>query len=242
MTHDDVELTLRQAAAVVSSEGLSDAFGHLSVRTGQYGVTMTPPVPLGLLGETDELVHLRLDAEQLPASVPREAWIHQAFASRRPEIGAICRAQPRGVAAMAATGHPIRPGHGHGAFLGNTVPIYADSRLVRDRTAAESLADVLGDAPAVVMRGNGAVTVGVDMPHAVALMWALERSAQLNLAAATAGGVEPLSSNEQEWWRARADELLPRIYAYLVRTHNETGDKTPRTPPGSTPATNRKEP
>src|SRR3546814_8396382 len=48
-----------------------------------------------------------------------------------------------------------------------------------DDAAAAGLADLLGDAPALVMRGNGAVVVGEGLPQAVTLAWFLEDAARV---------------------------------------------------------------
>lgn len=130
------------------------------------------------------------------------------------------RAQPRAVAALAASGHPLRPLHGHGAFLGDPVPVHDDSRLIRDPESAARVAVALGEGSAIILRGNGAVTAAPTLEAAVALMWVLERSAELSLTAlATDGSPVALPAEEQEWWVARGPELLPRIYRYLETIH-----------------------
>lgn len=42
----DLADKLYEAATAVSAAGLSDAFGHVSVRTGENSLLMTPPLPL----------------------------------------------------------------------------------------------------------------------------------------------------------------------------------------------------
>ncbi|WP_167048197.1 class II aldolase/adducin family protein [Salinibacterium sp. ZJ454] len=212
---------LREAGAVVAAFGLSDAFGHLSVRSSAHALTITPPVPLSLLTDQDEYPELSLDATELPPAAPKEAWIHLAIAEARPEVGAICRAQPPAVAALVAAGQPVLALNGHGSFLGETVPVYPDSRLIRDADSASRVSETLGESTAVILRGNGAVTTGPDIASAVALMWVLEKTAQLNLAALGAGTPHPLPLDEQSWWRDRATELLPRIYNYLTTTYRK---------------------
>jgi HCOMODA/2-hydroxy-3-carboxy-muconic semialdehyde decarboxylase len=209
---------LIEAGAVVASAGLSDAFGHVSVRTSPTTLTITPPVALSLLTDEHEFAELTIGAGGLPAAAPKEAWIHLAIAEARPEVGAICRAQPPAVAALVAAGQPVLPLNGHGSFLGESVPVYDDSRLIRDADSARAVSDVLGDANAVILRGNGAVTTGKDLASAVALMWVLEKTAQLNLSARAVGTPHPLPADEQAWWRERSAELLPRIFNYLKNT------------------------
>jgi ribulose-5-phosphate 4-epimerase/fuculose-1-phosphate aldolase len=209
---------LIQAGTVVAAAGLSDAFGHVSVRTSPTTLTITPPVALSLLTDQHEFAELTIGSDELPSAAPKEAWIHLAIAEDRPGVGAICRAQPPAVAALVAAGQPVLPLNGHGSFLGESVPVYEDSRLIRDAASARAVSQALGDSNAVILRGNGAVTTGPDLASAVALMWVLEKTAQLNLSARAAGTPHPLPAEEQAWWRERASELLPRMFTYLATT------------------------
>jgi HCOMODA/2-hydroxy-3-carboxy-muconic semialdehyde decarboxylase len=213
---DDAPARLRIAARAVARTGLSDAFGHVSVRTSPSSALVTPPVPLGGLTDDDPLLTLDLDADDLPAGAPREAWMHLTVLRARSDVGAICRAQPPAVAAWAALQQPLPVVNGHAALLGR-VATHPDSRLVRDLASADAVADVLGDGTAVILRGNGALTVAADLASAVAAMWLLERTAELALRASAAGAVHEVPADEQEWWRERTAELLPRIYRYIER-------------------------
>lgn len=208
---------LVQAARIIAAAGLSDAFGHVTVRA-QGALLITAPVPLAFQ-QPDELTLLPLDAAELPVGVPKEAWIHVAIASADAGTGAVCRAQPRAVAKAIAAGRQIRALDGQGAFLGPIVPVHEDSRLVRDAASGQVVAETMGSAPAIILRGNGAVTRGSDLASAVVRMWLLERSAELALAAPADSATLPQS--EQEWWRERSEELLPRMYDFLARTHRD---------------------
>lgn len=204
-------------ARVLAERGLVTAFGHVSVRIAERRLAMTPPRPLGGVGP-DEVVEVDLDAPRLPEGAPREAWIHVAITRRRPEAGAVCRAQPEVATGLAGADRPILPLHGQGSFLGPRVPVFEDACLVRDPARADRVADRLGGSPVLVLRGNGAVTVGATVGEAVALMWVLEASARINRIAASAGTVRPLSAEEQQAWHADRD-LLTRIWRWL-RTHD----------------------
>jgi HCOMODA/2-hydroxy-3-carboxy-muconic semialdehyde decarboxylase len=224
---DEARSQLVRAARIVAAAGLADAFGHVTVRAHD-ALLITAPVPLAFQS-ADDVTALHLDAADLPVGVPKEAWIHVAIASAASsaksgaksgadsDTVAIVRAQPRAVARAVAAGRRIRALDGQGALLGPEVPFYDDSRLVRDAAAGAAVARTLGDAPAVILRGNGAVTRGPDLASAVARMWLLERSAELSLAAPA--DAPALPDEEQAWWRERSAELLPRMYDFLVRTH-----------------------
>jgi len=202
------------AAHALAREGLVDAFGHVSARSDD-AFALTPPRPLASLTLGDDLVEVALDANDLPDGAPKEAWIHLEIYRRRTEVGAICRAQPQAVNATAAAGLVIRALHGQGAFVGVEVPVHDDPTLVRSRELGAAVAERLGEGDAVVLRGNGAVTVGPTPGSAAARMVVLEASAKINLAAASAGGARPLSDAELDAWRAVAPELLGRLWSYL---------------------------
>jgi ribulose-5-phosphate 4-epimerase/fuculose-1-phosphate aldolase len=209
------------AAKVLAREGLVDAFGHVSARTGN-SFALTPPQPLGSLTARDALVDVSLDAAELPAGAPKETWIHLEIYRRRPDVGGICRAQPRAVNAAAGAGVAIRALHGQGAFAGATVALHDDATLVRSRELGAAVAASLGEGDAIVLRGNGAVTVGSTPGIAAARRVVLEASAAVNLAAAAAGSVHALSDTEVAAWRSVAPEILGRLWTYLgSRTHEE---------------------
>ena len=130
----------------LSRAGLVTAFGHLSCRMAEDHVLITPPMPLGRLTAEVDWTELDLSAGELPVGVPREAWIHLTIARRRPDVGAICRAQPPVAAALGSAGVSIVPLHGQGAFVGPRVPVFDDAVLVRDEARAEALAARLGNA------------------------------------------------------------------------------------------------
>ncbi len=203
------------AARALDATGLVTAFGHVSFRDGQDRFFITPPKPLGSLEPDESLLEVSLAEEELPEGVPGEAWVHWAIYKSRPDVEGICRAQPPVTTAVTSAGLPIRSLHGQGAFLGEEVPVYDDARLIRDREAGEALAEDLGNAGGIVMRGNGAVTVGTSVGVAAARMWVLERSAEMNQMAASAGTPQPLGEEEFAYWESVSEEILERIWSYL---------------------------
>lgn len=203
------------AGRALAAAGLVTAFGHVSAREGEDGFFITPPKPLGSLEADEPLLEISLDEEDLPEGVPREAWIHWAIYKSRSDVEGICRAQPPISTAVTSASVPIRPLHGQGAFLGEEVPVYDDARLIRSRDAGEALAERLGDAGGVVMRGNGAVTVGKSIGTAVARMWVLEVSAEINRTAAAVGSPQVLNWEEYSYWESVSEEILERIWSYL---------------------------
>jgi HCOMODA/2-hydroxy-3-carboxy-muconic semialdehyde decarboxylase len=74
---------------------------------------------------------------------------------------------------------------------------------------------------ALLLRGNGALTLGATPGLAVARMWLLSAACDVYLSARSAGPVTPLSAAEIASWRAVSAELLPRLWQHLrSRVHS----------------------
>jgi ribulose-5-phosphate 4-epimerase/fuculose-1-phosphate aldolase len=202
------------AGHALAAAGLVTAFGHVSARSGSESALITPPKPLGALTDDEPLLELSLGGEELPPGVPGEAWIHWAIYRARPDVNAVCRAQPPVATACSVAGTPLRALHGQAAFLGEEVAVHDDARLVRSQALGLAVAECLAGGSAVLLRGNGAVTVGATVGEAVARMWVLEASAGINLRAPE-GRV--LNAEEYAGWAQVAPEILERIWQYLIR-------------------------
>jgi len=71
---------------------------------------------------------------------------------------------------------------GFGSYFHPHPPLWDDPLLIRDDDQAREFAKVLGDARAIVMRGNGAVCVGPTIEESVVMAFYLEESAITELA------------------------------------------------------------
>ena len=176
---------------------------------------ITPAADLATVTESG-LVEVPLEATALPASAPAEAWAHLAIYRARSDAAAIARAQPASAFAVAATATSVTPLHGQAAWLGTSVPVHDSARLLRSADLAEHAARSLAGGEALLLRGNGALTLGATPGLAVARMWLLSAACDVFLAARAAGQVTPLSDEEIVSWRAVSDELLPRLWQHLL--------------------------
>lgn len=207
---------IAEAANVLSRLGLVTAFGHVSARAGD-AMLITPAADLGRVTAADVLdVPLRT-ADSLPADVPAEAWVHLALYRARPDAAAIARAQPLSAYAATAAARSLVPLHGQSVWLGESVPVHDDATLLRSPGPAERAASSLPSGEALLLRGNGALTLGATAGIAVARMWLLAAACEIYLAASQAFGpsVTPLSAGEIASWRAAGGELLPRLWEHL---------------------------
>lgn len=203
-----------EAARVLAALGLVDAFGHVSARAGD-ALLITPPTALDQAQGT-ELVLVPLDAADLPPGAPPETWLHLAVYRARPDVAAIARAQPEATLAVGADRTELAPLHGQAAWLGRRVPVHPVPRLLRTAELATAAAASLGEADAMVLRGNGAVTTGTDPGIAVARMHLLATACRVH---AAARHPVPLDEDDITAWRAAAPPLLARLWLHLARTH-----------------------
>ena len=210
-----------EAANVLARLGLVTAYGHVSARVGN-AMLITPAGDLACV-TASEVVRVPLTATPpLPAGVPAEAWVHLAVYRARPDAAAIARAQPvSAFAAAATTTSPkgsggLVPLHGQAAWLGESIPVHDSATLLRSPELAERAASSLSPGEALLLRGNGAITLGATPGLAVARMWVLAAACEVYLAARGAL-VTPLSADEIASWRAVGGELLPRLWQHLRR-------------------------
>jgi HCOMODA/2-hydroxy-3-carboxy-muconic semialdehyde decarboxylase len=210
-----------EAANVLARLGLVTAYGHISARAGE-SMLITPAADLaGVTAASVIEVPLAtgaLPTGALPAGAPAEAWAHLALYRARPDAAAIARAQPAAAFAVAAVVTMMVPLHGQAAWLGESVPVHDDAALLRSPDQAERAARCLPDGEALLLRGNGALTLGAAPGLAVARMWLLAAACDVYLTALAASGanpVTPLSAGEIASWRAVGGELLPRLWQHL---------------------------
>jgi ribulose-5-phosphate 4-epimerase/fuculose-1-phosphate aldolase len=203
-----------EAARVLAALGLVDAFGHVSVRDGD-ALRITPPTALDQANAAD-VVHVPLDVTELPPGAPPETWLHLAIYRARPDVAAITRAQPEDTLAVGADQTELAPLHGQAAWLGRRIPVHPVPRLLRTVELAGAAAATLGEADAMVLRGNGAVTTGSSPGIAVARMHLLATACRVH--AATHHPV-PLDEDDITAWRTAAPPLLHRLWLHLARTH-----------------------
>jgi ribulose-5-phosphate 4-epimerase/fuculose-1-phosphate aldolase len=204
---------LAEAAQALSCLGLVTAYGHVSARVGA-SMLITPAADLATVTEPT-LVEVPLAASVMPAGAPAEGWAHLALYRARPDTAAIARAQPASALAAAAVTASLPVLHGQAAWLGESVPVHDSAMLLRSAELAECAASRLPAGEALLLRGNGALTLGATPGLAVARMWLLSAACDVFLAAQAVGPIKPLSAAEIASWRAAGDELLPRLWQHL---------------------------
>ncbi len=217
------EVLVRRAARALANAGLVTAYGHCSARIDERTFLVCAPKPMGMIAPGENGTIVSIDGP-LPDGVLGEVRTHQTIYARRPDVGGITRTFGPNVIALSALRATPSPRHGFGAYFSPAPPLWDDPQLIRNDEAAAALAQQLGDARAIVMRGNGAIAVGASLEEAVVHAWYLEDAARVELAVRSAGNPDtaPVLSLEECAKRAvSAGGIYERMWAYLTRADPE---------------------
>ncbi|MET0502726.1 MAG: class II aldolase/adducin family protein [Candidatus Binatia bacterium] len=198
------------ACRVLSHESLVKGFGHVSARIPESDLFLiTPRISLALVRKRD-LLTMNLKGEVIEGNhpAPFEAWLHTAIMKAKPGVNAITRIHARVANIFSVTERKLEPVHNHGSFFSGGVPVLATPDLISTEALGNEVADALGTGPAVLLRGNGQVTVGRTIPEAVMMAIYLEEAAEILYGALQIGTPIPLTSTESA---QRQIEALPPV-------------------------------
>lgn len=218
----EVERMVRIGARALDRAGLVHAYGHVSHRLGDDRFLVCAAKPMRTIGADDAGTIVPIDGA-LPDGVLGEVRIHQSIYRVREDVNAVCRVMPPTVVALSVLRVTPRPRHGFGAFFAPAPPLFDDAQLIRDQPRADGLAAMLAGNPAIVMRANGAVTVGASMPAAVAFAWFLEEAARVEHVALLhrADADLGLSLEEVDARRKLDGRVIERMWEYLSHGDEE---------------------
>lgn len=198
------------ACRILSREKLVQGFGHVSARIIDSDLfIITPRISLALVTET-ELLTMNLDGDLVAGDhpAPFEAALHAAIMRMKPQVNAITRIHARVANIFSVTDRKLEPVHNHGSFFTGGVPVFYRPDLISTAQLGEEVASTIGDHPAVLLRGNGQVTVGRTVPEAVMMAIYLEEAAEILYGALQIGTPIPLTIDEAV---KRQVEALPPV-------------------------------
>jgi ribulose-5-phosphate 4-epimerase/fuculose-1-phosphate aldolase len=198
------------ACRILSQQNLVEGFGHVSARivdSDQF--IITPRISLALITQA-ELLTMNLNGEVIAGShpAPFEAALHSAIMKIKPRVNAITRIHARVANMFSVTDRKLEPVHNHGSFFAGGVPVFHLPDLISTARLGAEVASTLGDQPAVLLRGNGQVTVGKTIPEAVMMAIYLEEAAEILHGALQIGTPIPLTTDESV--RSQV-EALPQV-------------------------------
>jgi ribulose-5-phosphate 4-epimerase/fuculose-1-phosphate aldolase len=178
------------ANRILAMEGVVDGYGHISARhdkdPNRYLIARSVAPELVT---AEDIVELDLDSNPVDLRGRKlylERFIHGEIYKARPDVKSVVHHHSAAVIPFGVTHVPLRPVYHMAAFVGLGVPVFEirdaggmTDMLVRTPALGGALAHTLGDKPAALMRGHGAVVVGATVPEAVARSIYLQMDARL---------------------------------------------------------------
>ncbi|MFN8160813.1 MAG: class II aldolase/adducin family protein [Solirubrobacterales bacterium] len=215
-------------ARILSRAGLVEAFGHVSARC-EEGFAITSTAPLGEARSAEVAIcDVAGEARGEAGGLPLETPLHAAVYSVRAEVGAICRTHSRAAVLLGARGQAPPVLHGLGGLAGD-VRTYDCAELITDRALAERCAGALGPADCLLIRANGAIAVGADLPEALVRAYYLEERCAVALDSPGVSGVSEAELASRSRWfaaeRERAHRWLRRRYGDAEEPGQENGNE-----------------
>jgi L-fuculose-phosphate aldolase len=139
-----------------------------------------------------------------------EVKIHACIYKTHPKVQAIVHVHPRYTILMSVIIGSLKPMRQEGAqMLRKPLPVYPHVKTIQSDAEGMEVATLLGDSPAILLRGHGAVTTGTKLSEAVMGMAQLEEQARMNYLAYCAQGKDYVYLQDN-----LLDEMLDRTPLY----------------------------
>lgn len=208
-----------RAVLILNSTGIMDWNGHVSLRDETEPGTMwinSRNASRSAIKRSDVLPYdlhadRPLGGDDEP---PSEYHIHREIYLKRPEVNGIVHAHPPFILTLSIDGHALLPVSASvGSFLPERgAPEFDAAVLINTAERGKAMTAALGDAPMVVLRQHGAVTVGRSMKEAAVRMLCAENTAVLQHQALQVGTPKYLKGEElavlsREYWVVAIDKF-----------------------------------
>ena len=180
------------ALRIIYHEGLSDAFAHLSSRVADGKKMLFMPRKSPALVKASELFVVDFN------KVVPQSTIHQAIYKIRGDVSSVIHFHSPAVIWLSVVGQTVRPMHNYSVIFYEGVPVFEGTGQVESPERAAEIANLLGPAKAVILRGHGAVVVGHSIREVCMLALYLEESAHLQVEAMKLGDPRFVSQTEAE--------------------------------------------
>ena len=193
---------------IVTQQGLSDAFAHLSARLDGESKMLFMPRKSPTLVKLKDLFVVGFDTQ-----VPQSS-VHQALYKAREDIRAVLHFHSAQTILLTVVGETIRPMHNYSAIFYEGVPLFEGTGQVESPERAGEIARLLGPSKAILLRGHGAIVVARSIPEACVLSLYLEESARLQAEAMKLGEPKYMSREEAERVARRTFKLESTVRAW----------------------------
>jgi ribulose-5-phosphate 4-epimerase/fuculose-1-phosphate aldolase len=214
----EIKERLVTACHILDREGITDGYGHVSVRVPGAEAFITIANVSPGCATVDRLIMQDFDGNYLGgAETPPNEWpIHACILRARSEVESVAHTHSKWSTIFSVLPIKLRPLHQYGKFLSaEGPPVYQGVGLVRTVQRGNDLAAALGAAPAVLMRAHGDAVVGASIEQVIERTTRLAMIGEWNHLALLHGEPKYLTAEELEVYNA--DQRFPmRGWEYLV--------------------------
>jgi len=212
------------ANRILAAEGILDGWGHVSVRhpknPNRYLMSRNLAAELVTIADIMEYDLDSVPVDGRGRDLYSERFIHGEILKARPDVNAVIHTHAPPLIPFTVTKVALRPMYHRAAFVAQGIPVFEiregfgmTDMLIRNQAHGQSLAKVLSDKPAALMRGHGAIVVAPSLPRLVGRSVFLVKNATLQQQALALGGpINYLDAEEARLIEAREGYGLGRAW------------------------------
>ena len=200
---------LAAASRILATQGVVDAFGHVSMRhpSAPDRYLMARSIsPARVIPE--DLIEYDLDSNPVNANGRGsflERFIHGEIYKARPDVMSVVHSHSPSVVPFGLVGVPMQAMFHNAGFIAAGVPVFdiaekfgATDMLVGNTAKGVALIEVMGDKDIVLMRAHGSVACGPTLQTAVFRAVYTEVNARIQHYTVSLGGGMPMAALDAE--------------------------------------------
>ncbi|MEQ1949407.1 MAG: class II aldolase/adducin family protein [Bryobacteraceae bacterium] len=211
---------------ILTSEGVIDAYGHVSVRSSKdpNHFLLARHLPAGVVTAADILEY---DMDTKPvrdagATGYSERFIHGEIYKARPDVKAIVHLHSPDILPYTVTKVQLKPMIHMAGFLPQEIPMFEIRKtggmtdmLIRSNELGKALADTLGSKPTALLRGHGAVVVADSLHVLVGRAYYMTVNAKAETQALALGNGKVMFLDPLEAEKATNQDGFERAWTYF---------------------------
>ena len=211
-----IEDELNTAAKILEWE-IGDIWGHVGARLPEDKGIAVHMFRRAENSKKDWVVHFDFALQKLSGigTIPRESVIYTEIFKARPDVNAIVHCHPAMCIALSLAEQPIDWVHMQSSRFKGGTPIYPRPIYILDDSEGAELANALGSASALMIKGHGIVTVGATIDEACMGALYMERTAKIMAVARLHGyrgptpdSIETQTASRKKLFRRPRDEMF----------------------------------
>jgi ribulose-5-phosphate 4-epimerase/fuculose-1-phosphate aldolase len=167
---DELKREVVTGCHVLDREGITDGWGHLSVRVPGAEALITIARVSPRLADLDHLVMIDFEGNYLGGrNTPPFEWpIHARAMKARPDVNSVAHTHSLWSVMFSVLEVKLRALHNYGTFLPpEGLPVFQTTGLITTIALGDSLAATLGSNAATLMRSHGDTVVGASIQETV---------------------------------------------------------------------------